>query len=73
MSRAAFLLPCPAHRSAGLPRSFKITQDHIARRELEADTLGLWCMPVSGCWHLFTSYRDASRARAAFRAWRPPR
>jgi hypothetical protein len=73
MSRAALTSLHAAHRPAGLPRPFKITGQHVAARELEADTLGFWCLPVSGCWHLFTSYSEASRARAAFHAGRPPR
>lgn len=54
-------------------RPFQIKAEHLAARDLEPETLGLWCVPVSGCWHLFSKYAEAARARAAFIAGRPPR
>ncbi len=56
-----------------LPRPFQITEAHRVVRGLEPDTLGLWCLPVMGCWHLFASHGEACRARTAFLQGRAPR
>jgi len=69
-------MSAPAHAPMGartLPRPFRITEAHRAARGLEADTLGLWCLPVMGCWHLFASHGEACRARTAFLQGRAPR
>ena len=63
----------PRTRDLRPPRPFQIKAEHLAARDLEPETLGLWCVPVSGCWHLFSKYAEAARARAAFIAGRPPR
>ena len=56
-----------------LARPFRITARHIHERELEPGTLGLWCLPVMGCWHLFARYGEACRARQGFLAGRQVR
>lgn len=43
---------------------FRLTSEDVARAGLAPGDVGLWCVLVTGCYHLFNSENAARRAHA---------
>lgn len=42
---------------------FEITIEDLKRAQLDAGALGMWCVIVDGCYHLFQGEAHARKAR----------
>ena len=45
---------------------FQLTEEDVSRAALNTADIGLWCIVVKGCYHLFNSEHQARFAHAKF-------
>lgn len=43
---------------------FRLSEEDVVRADLSPGDIGLWCVIVTGCYHLFESEASARRAHA---------